>query len=94
MERGLKENEKELEKGGKEGGEVMEGEEKDDVGGKKENVKKGVGKMGMDRLRDEGEKSSVGLGDVDVDKMGFLGGERVEVDKGLGDMKRMKVNLN
>ena len=90
----LKENEKQLQKARKQAREVMERQQKHDVRGKKQNVKKGVGKMAMHTFRDQAEKSTVRLGDVHVDKIRFLAGETVELHKALPDMKTMKVNFN
>lgn len=90
----LKENEKQLQKARKQAREVMERQQKHDVRGKKQNVKKGVGKMAMHTFRDQAEKSTVRLGDVHVDKIRFLAGETVELRKALPDMKTMKVNFN
>lgn len=67
----LKENEKQLQKARKQAREVMERQQKHDVRGKKQNVKKGVGKMAMHTFRDQAEKSTVRLGDVHVDKIRF-----------------------
>lgn len=90
----LEENEKQLQKARKQAREVMERQQKHDVRGKKQNVKKGVGKMAMHTFRDQAEKSTVRLGDVHVDKIRVLAGETVELRKALPDMKTMKVNFN
>lgn len=90
----LKENEKQLQKARKQAREVMERQQKHDVRGKKQNVKKGVGKMAMHTFRDQAEKSAVRLGDVHADKIRVLAGETVELRKALPDMKTMKVNFN
>ena len=90
----LEENEKQLQKARKQAREVMERQQKHDVRGKKQNVKKGVGKMAMHTFRDQAEKSAVRLGDVHADKIRVLAGETVELRKALPDMKTMKVNFN
>lgn len=79
----LKENEKQLQKARKQAREVMERQQKHDVRGKKQNVKKGVGKMAMHTFRDQAEKSAVRLGDVHADKIRVLAGETVELRKAL-----------
>ena len=90
----LKENEKQLQKARKQAREVMERQQKHDVRGKKQNLKKGVVTMAMHTFRDQAEKSAVRLGDVHADKIRFLAGETVELHKALPDMKAMKVNFN
>lgn len=90
----LEENEKQLQKARKQAREVMERQQKHDVRGKKQNLKKGVGKMAMDTLKDKAEKSTVRLGNVHSDKIRFLAEGATELRKALPDVKAMKIDFN
>lgn len=90
----LEESEKQLQKARKQAREVAERQQKHDVRGKKQNIKKGVGKMAMDTLKDKAEKSSVRLGNVHADKIESIAADATEIRKALPDIKAMKVDFN
>lgn len=90
----LEEGEKQLQKARKQAREVMERQQKHDVRGKKQSIKKGVGKMAMDTLKDKAEKSTVRLGNVHADKIRLLAERAAELRKALPDIKAMKVDFN
>lgn len=90
----LEESEKQLQKARKQAREVMERQQKHDVRGKKQNIKKGVGKMAMNTLKDKAEKSTVRLGNVHTGKIQSIAEEATELRKALPDIQAMKVNFN
>ncbi len=90
----LEESEKQLQKARKQAREVMERRQKHDVRGKKQNIKKGFGKMAMHTFRDQAEKSTVRLGEVHTDKIRLLAEEATGLRRALPDMKAMKVDFN
>lgn len=90
----LEESEKQLQKARKQAREVMERQQKHDIRGKKQNIKKGVGRMAMDTLKDKAEKSSVRLGNAHTDKIQSLAEGATELRKALPDIKAMKVDFN
>lgn len=90
----LEESEKQLQKARKQAREVMERQQKHDMRGKKQNLKKGVGKMAMDTLKDKAEKSTVRLGNVHSDKIRFLTEGTTELRKALPGIKAMKIDFN
>lgn len=90
----LEESEKQLQKARKQAREVMERQQKHDIRGKKQNIKKGVGKMAMNAFKDQAEKSTVRLGNVHADKIQSLAEGATELRKALPDIKAMKVDFN
>lgn len=90
----LEESEKQLQKARKQAREVIERQQKHDARGKKQNIKKGVGKMAMDTLQDKAEKSTVRLGNVHADKIQSITQSATELRKALPDIKAMKVDFN
>lgn len=89
----LGESEKQLQKARKQAREVMERQQKRDVRGKKQNIKKGIGKMAMDTLQDKAEKSSVRLGSVHADRIRQLSEEASELRKTLPSLRAMKMDF-
>ena len=90
----LEESEKQLQKARKQAREVIERQQKHDVRGKKQNIKKGVGKMAMNTFKDKAEKSTVRLGNVHADKIQSIAESATEIRKALPDIKAMKVDFN
>ncbi len=90
----LEESEKQLQKARKQAREIMERQQKHDSQGKKQNIKKGIGKMAMNTLKDKAEKSTVRLGNVHTDKIQSLVAGATELRKALPDVKAMKVDFN
>jgi len=90
----LDDKEKELRKARKIARETAERKQKHEVRGKKNNIKKGVGKMAMDTLQDKAEKSSSKLKDIHSDKMESIVGDIANIRTALPDVKLMKTDFN
>lgn len=90
----LEESEKQLQKARRQAREAMERQQKHDARGKKQNIKKGIGKMAMNTLRDRGEKSTVRLSAVHADKIRTIAGSATELRRSLPDIKAMKMDFN
>lgn len=90
----LEDKEKQLRLARKTAREVAERKQKHEARGKKNNIKKGVGKMAMDTLQDKAEKSASKLKDVHIEKMGGIMDDIIEIKNTLPDKKVMKTNFN
>lgn len=89
----LEDSEKELRLARKVAKEVAERKQKHEVRGKKNNLKKGVGKMAMDTLQDKAEKSSSKLKNIHLDKMGKILDDITVIRAVLPDEKLMKTDF-
>ncbi len=90
----LEDKEKELRLARKIARETAERKEKHESRGKKNNIKKGVGKMAMDTLQDKAEKSRAKLNDVHTDKLNSISQDLSKLRLSLPDQKSMKVDFN
>ncbi|WP_029902375.1 ribosomal protection-like ABC-F family protein [Prevotella sp. 10(H)] len=90
----LEDKEKELRLARKTAREVAERKQKHEVRGKKNNMKKGVGKMAMDTLQDKAEKSNSKLKDIHADKMSSIAVNIAELQARIPDIEGMKTDFN
>ncbi|MDL2215114.1 ATP-binding cassette domain-containing protein [Dysgonomonas sp. OttesenSCG-928-M03] len=90
----LEDKEKELRLARKIARETAERKEKHESRGKKNNIKKGVGKMAMDTLQDKAEKSRAKLNDVHTDKLNSISQDLSKLRSSLSDQKSMKIDFN
>ncbi len=89
----LEDKEKELRLARKTAREAAERKQKHEVRGKKQNIKKGVGKMAMDTLQDKAEKSASKLKDVHRGKMDSIAGDIAGLQAAIPDLKAMKTDF-
>ncbi len=90
----LEEQEKALRLARKVAREAVERKQKHEVRGKKQNEKKGVGKMAMDTLQDKAEKSASRLKDVHAEKTAGIVRRITELRSVLPDGRALKVDFN
>lgn len=94
MQNELEEKEKELRKARKIARETAERKQKHESRGKKNNIKKGVGKMAMDTLQDKAEKSRTKLADIHAGKIKNITEKLSDIREDLPDIKSMKIDFN
>lgn len=90
----LEEKQKQLRIAKKTAIETAERKQKHEARGKKNNIKKGVGKMAMDTFQDKAEKSATKLKDIHADKMNTLSDNISIIRQAIPDMNTMKVDFN
>lgn len=90
----LDEKEKELRLAKKMAREALERKQKHEVRGKKNNLKKGIGKMAMDTIQDKAEKSTSRLKDVHTNKMSGISESMTQIRASIPDARSMKVDFN
>ncbi|MFV0418002.1 MAG: ATP-binding cassette domain-containing protein [Dysgonomonas sp.] len=89
----LEDSEKDLRLARKMAREVAERKQKHEARGKKNNLKKGVGKMAMDTLQDRAEKSSSKLKNVHLNKMDGILEDIAKIRAVLPDKRLMKTDF-
>jgi len=90
----LSEQEKALRKARKIARETIERKQKHESRGKKNNIKKGVGKMAMDTFQDQAEKSNSKLKDIHTEKLKNIADKASSIRNELSDIKLMQVDFN
>lgn len=90
----LSEKEKALRLAKKEAQEAAERKQKHDVRGMKQNIKKGVPRMGMHTLQDKAEKSSSKLNDVHANKVENISDNLLQIRNSIPILPSMKLNFD
>lgn len=90
----LEEKEKEIRQARKTAREVAERKEKQNIRGKKNNIKKGIPRMAMNTQKDKAEKSTTKLSDIHADRSEKLVNEISLIRKSLVDAESLKTNFN
>ncbi|MDH6358385.1 ABC-F family ATP-binding cassette domain-containing protein [Parabacteroides sp. PF5-9] len=93
LQRSIEAKEKELRNARRQAREVMERKQKHEMRGKKLNEKKGIGKMAMNTIQDQAEKSGTKLKEIHENKTTQLTEDLSQLRSSLPDLSFMKMNL-